>query len=90
MHKVTSFLDANLPMTSHKRSIHSIDSLHADSLKHLSGSSRLELLYKENRDSLQRADNESPLHSSALSQENQKLRRVIEEMQTKIVEAYEK
>jgi FtsZ-binding cell division protein ZapB len=50
----------------------------------------LELLYKENRDSLQRADNESPHHSSALSQENQKLRRVIEEMQTKIVEAYEK
>ena len=52
LNKVSSFLDSNLPMTSHKRSIHSLDSLHADSLKHLIGSSRLELLYKENRDSL--------------------------------------
>lgn len=86
IHKVTTFLDANLPLaSSHKRAIHSIDS----SSKHLGENlskpqSRLELLYLESG-GVNRSND-----STTFQQENQKLRRVIEEMQAKIVEAYEK
>lgn len=59
----------------HKRSLHSIDSHHGEF-----HSSRLEQLYRES----------SQEQSPAAALENQKLRRVIEEMQAKIVEAYEK
>ena len=72
-----------MPANNHKRSIHSMDSHNKnnDSLKNVQLVSKLEILYRESRDTNS---------SQSASIENQKLRRVVEDMQTKIVEAYEK
>lgn len=81
--RVGEYLETNMPTANHKRSIHSMDSHNKnnDSLKNVQLVSKLEILYRESRDTNS---------SQSASIENQKLRRVVEDMQTKIVEAYEK